>query len=161
MSSEKYNVSLLGLHIICHIFMDPHQVANSHRERNMCIITNLSLNFSINKGPISQLLMTGSRQPCTQGYYTKNNSYWAALYSNLWKSQRRRGMAEKVPGKTCVPIKARAMMYKAVVLELLLYGSNIWLATDAMMKVLVVFHHSIARQISGMTAREGDSGEWE
>ena len=56
------------------------------------------LNFNIIKGPIFQLLMTGSRRLCTQGYYKYNNSYWADLYSNLWKSQRRRGMAEKVPG---------------------------------------------------------------
>ena len=68
-------------------------------------------------------------------------------------------MAKNVLGKTCVPIKARAMMYKAVVLELLLYGSKVWLATDEMMTVLEGFHHSIARQISGMTARKGDSGE--
>ena len=160
MSSDKYNPLLWSLHIISHIFMDPHQVANSHRDRNMCIINNSPLNFSINKGPIFQLLMTGSRRLCTQGYYKYNNSYWAELYSNLWKSQRIWGMMEKVLGNMWVPIKARDMMYKAVVLAVLLYGRKIWVVTDAMMTLLEVFHHSIAIRITGTTARKGDGGEW-
>ena len=35
------------------------------------------------------------------------------------------------------------------------------MVTDAMMKVLVGFHHRISRRISGMIARRGASGEWE
>ena len=44
-----------------------------------------------------------------------NNSYWEVLYSNLRKYQRRWGMMAKDMVKTGAPVKAREMMYKAVV----------------------------------------------
>ena len=53
------------------------------------------------------------------------------------------------------------MTYKAAVQEVLLYGGKILLVTDAMMMVLEGFNHIIARRISGMTARKGNSGECE
>ena len=60
--------------------------------------------------------------PCLRHTITYNNSYWVALCSNLCKSKRRWGVVEKVMGKTGAPIKACAMVYKAVVQEMLLYG---------------------------------------
>ena len=72
-----------------------------------------------------------------------NNSDWAAFYSNLRKAHRIWGMVEKVMGKTGATIKPRLMVYKAVVWAVLMYGSEIWLLTDAMMTVLEGFHHSI------------------
>ena len=52
-------------------------------------------------------------------------------------------MAEKLMGKTGLPIKAPVMMYKVVVQVVLLCESEIWRVTDAMMTVLEDFHHSI------------------
>ena len=43
---------------------------------------------------------------------------------------------------------------------MLLYESEIWGVTDAMMTVLEMVHHRIAKCITGMTARKGDGGEW-
>ena len=85
---------------------------------------------------------------------TYNNSDWEALYINLRKSQRRWGVVEKVLGKMGEPIKLRAIMYKALFQEMLLYGSESWVVTDAMMTVLEGFHHRIARRIAGMTERK-------
>ena len=61
---------------------------------------------------------------------TYNNIDWAELYRNLHKSQRRWGMAAKAMGNTGEPIKAREMMYKVVVKEVLLYGSEIWVVME-------------------------------
>ena len=69
-------------------------------------------------------------------------------------------MMTKMLGKTGTPIKARAMMYKAVVYAVLLYGIKTLVVMDAMMSVLEGFHHRIAIRISGMTARMGGRGEW-
>ena len=52
-------------------------------------------------------------------------------------------------------------MYKAVGQAVFLYGGKIWVATDKTMTVLEGFHHRIAKQISGMTARKGDGRERE
>ena len=70
-------------------------------------------------------------------------------------------MVENVMGKMGALIKARTMMYKAVVQAVILYGRKIWVATDEMMAVLEVFHNRIAGPISGTTARKSNDREWE
>ena len=57
--------------------------------------------------------------------------------------------------------KDRAMVYKAVVQAVLMYGRKIWVVTDDIMKFLEGFHHRTARRISGMMAQRGDGGGWE
>ena len=64
-------------------------------------------------------------------------------------------------GKTGVPIKYRAVMYKSVVQAVLLYTRKIWVVMDVIVTVLEVFHHRIERRIAGMAARKGCCGEWE
>ena len=70
-------------------------------------------------------------------------------------------MVAKVLGKTGAPIKSCAMMYKVVFHAVLLYGSEIWVVTDAMMMVLEGFPHSTARHIAGMTVDKGEGRECE
>ena len=53
--------------------------------------------------------------------------------------------------KTGAPIKYWEMMYKTVVQAVLMYGSKIRVATDAIMTVIDEFHNRIARQIEGTT----------
>ena len=54
-------------------------------------------------------------------------------------------MAVKLLGKTGALIKACTMMYKEVFQVVILYWRDIWLVADAVMKLLEVFHHRIAR----------------
>ena len=70
-------------------------------------------------------------------------------------------MLAKVLGKTGAKIKYQVKMYKAVVQEVILYWSEIWMGTDVMMTVLEVFHNRISSRIAGMTVGKGDGGEWE
>ena len=53
-------------------------------------------------------------------------------------------MVEKVLSKTGAPIKVRAMMYKTVVQEVLLYGREIWVVIGAMITLIEVFNHRIS-----------------
>ena len=92
---------------------------------------------------------------------TFNNSDCSSLYINLRKAQRQWGVVAEVLGNTGVLVKAQAMMCKAVVQELILYGSEIWVVTKKIMTFLEVFHHGISRQIMGMKEWMGDGGEWE
>ena len=87
-----------------------------------------------------------------------NNSDNVEFYSNLRKAQRRWGTVEKVLGKKGAPIKDRPMMYKAILQAVLLYGSESWVVTDAMMTVLEGFHHMILIRIARMMARMGGGG---
>ena len=47
----------------------------------------------------------------------------------------------------------REQRYGPVVRTVLLYGSESWVVTGAMLKVLEGFHHWAARQITGMTTK--------
>ena len=93
--------------------------------------------------------------------FTYNNSYWAALYSNLRKTQKKWGMVAKVLGKTGALIKARENIYKALVQAVILYGSKTGVVMEAMMTVLNIIPHRIARLIEVMKARNGNDREWE
>ena len=53
------------------------------------------------------------------------------------------------------------MMYKEVVQLVLLYGSETWVATGDIIKVLEGLHHQAARRITGIKATCGASGDWE
>ena len=48
-------------------------------------------------------------------------------------------------------VRAREMMYRAVVNMVLFYSSDSWVITGAMMKVLEVFHHWITRRLTENT----------
>ena len=58
-------------------------------------------------------------------------------------------------------MRAWVEMYKTVAQSVLLYGSNSWVVTGEMLKVLTAFHHQAAQQITGMTEKRGACGEWE
>ena len=52
-------------------------------------------------------------------------------------------------------VRAWVEMYKTVAQSVLLYGSNSWVVTREMLKVLTAFHHQAARQITEMMAKCG------
>ena len=58
-------------------------------------------------------------------------------------------------------VRAWGIMYKEVVQSVLLYGSESWVVTGGMLKVLEVFHHRLSKRILGMTAHRTTGGEWE
>ena len=90
-----------------------------------------------------------------------NNSYWAAVYLNLCKYWRRWGMISRVLERMGASVRAWGEIYKAVAQSVLLYGSNIWVVTGEMLKVLMAFQNQAAQQITGMTENCGAGGEWE
>ena len=55
-------------------------------------------------------------------------------------------------------IRSCVIMYKAVAQSVLLYASESWVVTGAMLKVLKVYHHCVARHIMGMKATPGAGG---
>ena len=70
-----------------------------------------------------------------------NNSDWEDLYHNLRKAWRRWEMARKVMLKTGATVRARGIMYKAVVQSMLLHRSESWMVTGAILKVIEGFNH--------------------
>ena len=54
-----------------------------------------------------------------------------------------------------------AMFYKAVLQAVMIYGSEIWVITYSMMKVLKGFHHQINQSIMGKIERNIRMKGWE
>ena len=53
------------------------------------------------------------------------------------------------------------MLYKVVVHTVLLYGSESWVGTGVMLKVLEWLHRRSARRITEIAAWHVEDGEWE
>ena len=70
-------------------------------------------------------------------------------------------MIVRVLDKTGETVRSSGMVYKAVANLVLLYSSESWMVTAAMLKVLEGFHHWYTRRILGMTATRGVGGVWE
>ena len=70
-------------------------------------------------------------------------------------------MAGKVVTKTGATVQAWGMMYKAVMQLVLLYESESWVVTGAMIKLLEAFNNGVSRSITRSMAHLMTSGEWE
>ena len=64
-------------------------------------------------------------------------------------------MIAKVLERTVATVWAHGAMYKAVEQLVIIYGSNIWVVTRYILKVLTAFHHRAERRITGMTKKLG------
>ena len=73
-----------------------------------------------------------------------NKSDWTAVNLNLQKTWRRWGMVARVLERTGATVQTHVEMYKAVAKMLLLYGSESWVVTGKILKVLMGFHHRAA-----------------
>ena len=85
-------------------------------------------------------------------------SYSQCIYGWLQTTLYKKVLVIDKIGET---VRSRGMMYKSVTQLVILYGSDIWVVTGGMLKVLEGFHHRAARQIKGMMAIRGASGERE
>ena len=65
-----------------------------------------------------------------------NNRNWAAVYQNLRKALRQREVVLRVLERTVVTVRSQGAIYKAVAQSVLLYGSESWVVTGDILKVL-------------------------
>ena len=68
-------------------------------------------------------------------------------------------MITRVLEKMGPMVRACGMMYKAVVQSVLLYVSEIWVVTGAMLRVLEEFHQRMTRRITVRTVTCGAGWE--
>ena len=70
-------------------------------------------------------------------------------------------MVSKVLEKMGAAVRNKTIMYKAVVHNGLLYGSESWVITEAIMKLLEAFHHQISRRLMVKTSWRVGEESWE
>ena len=56
---------------------------------------------------------------------------------------------------------AHGMLYKAAAHTVLIHGSESWVVTGEILKVVEEFHHKAYRRITGMVDRRAEDKEWE
>ena len=67
-------------------------------------------------------------------------------------------MIARVLVKTGATVRARGVMYKEVAQSVILYGSESWVVTGAMLKDLEGLHKRASSWIMGMTETRGAGG---
>ena len=70
-------------------------------------------------------------------------------------------MISRVSTNTGATVQVHGMIYKAVTQSVLIYGSESWVVTGVMLKVLEVFHNRLDRHITGIMEKRVADGEWE
>jgi hypothetical protein len=90
---------------------------------------------------------------------TNTDNDWPAVYKNLKKARAKWAMITKILVRDNASPRISGMFYKAIVQSVLLYGSESWVLTPAMLKVLSSFHHRVARKITNRMARKVN-GAW-
>ncbi len=88
-----------------------------------------------------------------------NNSDWLAMFRNLKKAKMKWGQICRPLIKTGVRMRMVGLFYKAIVQAILLYGSETWVITPDMLRVLESFHNRTAHRIAQMMPKLVH-GEW-
>ena len=83
-----------------------------------------------------------------------NDNDTTAVRRNIKKARWTWGQFWKVIKKEEVPPRAAGMFYQAVVVSVLLYGSESWVVSPAVMRELERFHVEAARRLTSMCPRK-------
>ena len=84
---------------------------------------------------------------------SSSDSDWPALRRALTKSRGRWARFSRLLRAEGARPRQAGMFYKAVVQAVLLFGSETWVRTQTMDKLLSGFHHRVARRLSGHMPR--------
>ena len=83
-----------------------------------------------------------------------------AIARNLKRARQKWGMIGRILSKEGACPKSMATFYKAILLSVLLYGSESWVLSQSMLRNLESFHRRCARYITGRHIRENADGTW-
>jgi hypothetical protein len=83
-----------------------------------------------------------------------------AIARNLKRARQKWGMIGRILSKEGASPQAMATFYKAILLSVLLYGSESWVISKSMLRSLESFHRRCARYITGRHIRENADGTW-
>lgn len=88
-----------------------------------------------------------------------DNRDWPSLGRNLKRACAKWGMSSRLLEKNGVSKKAKGMFHKAVAQLIPLCGSETWVVTGGVMKVLEGFHRRCAHKMTGLGPQRQADGE--
>ena len=91
----------------------------------------------------------------TSSKYLRNllttiNYHWPAVIFNLKKFQKSWYQFFRILGREGADPKMSGRLYMAVVQAILIFGSETWVETLRMVRLLGIFHQRVRRRLSGM-----------
>jgi hypothetical protein len=130
---------------------------NKQKQRDLQCIRAFRQTFTIQNQPIE----TVTNFTYLGRIITSRDEDWIAAHSNLQKARTRWAMIQRVLARETASQRISAMFYKATIQTVLLYGSETWVITDEILRLLTAFHHSVARRITNRHPRPvPDTDEW-
>ena len=85
---------------------------------------------------------------------------WPAVVRNLQKSRRKWVRLTRILSREGADARTSGQIYLAVVQLVQLYGSETWVMTPYIGRVLGVFHHRLAHRLTGRQPWRGRDGVW-
>ena len=85
---------------------------------------------------------------------------WPEVVSNLRKARRKWTQLTRVLGREGRDACTSGQIYLAVVLSVILYGSETWVINPHIGRVLGGFHHRVACMLTGRQPQQGRDGMW-
>jgi hypothetical protein len=83
-----------------------------------------------------------------------------AIMYNLQRAREKWGRIGRILSKRSANPKVMGTFYKTIVQSVLLYGSETWVVSKQMMKILRSFHRRCSRYIMGKHIWQDSNGEW-
>ena len=77
------------------------------------------------------------------------DDYWPAVVRNLRHARQKWARLSWVLSREGVDSRTLGQIYLVVVQLVLIYGSETWVLTPHMQRVLVVFHHRVSCRLTG------------
>ena len=89
---------------------------------------------------------------------TAGDDDWSAVAGNLAKAQKSWGRMKGILKREGATTRISGNFFKAVVQQVLLFGSETWMVTSKMEQALSAFLHGAARKLTGRQPRRGRDG---
>ena len=82
------------------------------------------------------------------------------MVSNLRKARRKRTQLTRVLGREEAYARTLVQIYLTVVQSVMFYGSEMWVTTPLIRRVLGRFYHKVARRLTGRQPWRRKDGMW-
>ena len=91
---------------------------------------------------------------------TEGDDDWPAVVGNLGKARKSWGRMQRILSREGANKRVSGNFFKAVVLQVLLFGAETWVVSPRMERALNSFIHGAARRITGRHPQRGWDGKW-
>ena len=95
------------------------------------------------------------------GVLTAGDDDWLAVLGNLGKARKIWGRLLQILSREGTDPRILGNFYKAVAQAVLLFGAETWVLIPSMERALDIFHHRVARRLTGRQPRIQGGGSWD